>query len=50
LGPGVFRRKISAVGISHDAAAALAPYVDTIARAEGFPVHAESAMIRVEDQ
>ena len=28
------------------AAAKLAPHVDRLARAEGFPVHAESAMIR----
>lgn len=46
LGPGVFRRRIAAVEISGEAAAALAPHVDTLARAEGFPVHAESAMIR----
>jgi histidinol dehydrogenase len=48
LGPGVFRRKISTVEVSAEAAAKLAPQVDTIARAEGFPVHGESAMIRVE--
>jgi histidinol dehydrogenase len=46
LGPAVFRRKISTVEIPADAAAKLAPHVDTIARAEGFPVHGESAMIR----
>jgi histidinol dehydrogenase len=46
LGPGAFRRRISTVEIGEDAAAALAPSVDRIARAEGFPVHAESAMIR----
>jgi len=46
LGPGAFRRRISTVEIGPEAAAALAPSVDTIARAEGFPVHAESAMIR----
>ena len=46
LGPGAFRRRISTVEIDHEAAAALAPSVDAIARAEGFPVHAESAMIR----
>jgi histidinol dehydrogenase len=46
LGPGAFRRRISTVEIGHEAAAALAPSVDAIARAEGFPVHAESAMIR----
>ncbi len=46
LGPGAFRRRISTVEIDKAAAAALAPSVDQIARAEGFPVHAESAMIR----
>ena len=46
LGPGAFRRRISTVEIDHAAAAALAPSVDVIARAEGFTVHAESAMIR----
>jgi histidinol dehydrogenase len=34
------------VEIDAAAATALAPYVDALARAEGFPVHAESAMIR----
>jgi len=48
LGPHVFRRKISTVEVSAEAAAKLAPHVDRIARAEGFPVHGESAMIRVE--
>jgi histidinol dehydrogenase len=46
LGPGAFRRRITTVEIDKAAAAALAPSVDRIARAEGFPVHAESAMIR----
>lgn len=46
LGPGTFRRKISTVEVPPDAAAKLAPHVDTIARAEGLPVHGESAMIR----
>jgi histidinol dehydrogenase len=46
LGPGAFRRRISTVEIDKASAAALAPSVDQIARAEGFPVHAESAMIR----
>ncbi|MGN6274350.1 MAG: histidinol dehydrogenase [Solirubrobacterales bacterium] len=46
LGPQVFRRKISTVEVPADAAAKLAPHVDAIARAEGFPVHGESAMIR----
>jgi histidinol dehydrogenase len=48
LGPGAFRRKIATVEVSAEAAAKLAPHVDTIARAEGFPVHGESAMIRTE--
>ena len=46
LGPGAFRRKISTVEIPAEAAAKLAPHVDALARAEGFPVHGESAMIR----
>ncbi len=49
LGPGTFRRRISTVEISAEAAAKLAPYADTIARAEGLPVHGESAMIRAKD-
>jgi histidinol dehydrogenase len=48
LGPHVFRRKIATVEVSAEAAAKLAPHVDRIARAEGFPVHGESAMIRTE--
>jgi histidinol dehydrogenase len=48
LGPDVFRRKIATVEVPADAAAKLAPHVDTLARAEGFPVHGESAMIRAE--
>jgi histidinol dehydrogenase len=46
LGPHVFRRRIATVEVSPEAAAKLAPHVDVLARAEGFPVHAESAMIR----
>jgi histidinol dehydrogenase len=48
LGPHVFRRRIAIVQVPPDAAAKLAPHVDRIARAEGFPVHGESAMIRTE--
>lgn len=48
LGPTTFRRKISRVEITDDAAAALAPLVDEIARTEGFPVHGESAVARVD--
>jgi histidinol dehydrogenase len=46
LGPAAFRRRISTVEIDAGAAAALAPQVDALARAEGLPVHGESAMIR----
>ena len=46
LGPAAFRRRIATVEIPADAAAALAPQADALARAEGFPVHGESAMIR----
>ena len=46
LGPGTFRRRISNVQIGEEAARALAPHVDALSRAEGFPVHGESAMIR----
>jgi histidinol dehydrogenase len=46
LGPGVFRRRISSVELDEAAAAELAPHADALARAEGFPVHGESAMIR----
>ena len=46
LGPTAFRRRIATVEISPAAAAKLAPRTDALARAEGFPVHAESAMIR----
>jgi histidinol dehydrogenase len=45
LGPGAFRRRISSVEID-GAAAELAPHVNVLASAEGFPVHGESAMIR----
>jgi histidinol dehydrogenase len=46
LGPAAFRRRISNVELDAASAAALAPHVDALARAEGFPVHGESAMIR----
>jgi histidinol dehydrogenase len=46
LGPGVFRRTVASVEVAAEAAAKLAPHVDALARAEGFPVHGESAMIR----
>jgi histidinol dehydrogenase len=46
LGPATFRRRISNVEIGEAAARELAPHVDALANAEGFPVHGESAMIR----
>jgi len=46
LGPAAFRRRIATVEIPAAAAAELAPRMDALARAEGFPVHGESGMIR----
>jgi histidinol dehydrogenase len=46
LGPGAFRRRMSTVEVPQAAARALAPPVATLARAEGFPLHAESAEAR----
>jgi histidinol dehydrogenase len=47
LGPGAFMRRTGVVHIGSAAAAELAPHVAALARAEGFPVHAESAEARV---
>jgi histidinol dehydrogenase len=49
LGPGAFRRRIATVEITQAAARELAPAVATLARAEGFPLHAESAEARTKD-
>ncbi|HET7178035.1 MAG TPA: histidinol dehydrogenase [Solirubrobacterales bacterium] len=46
LSPRTFMRTIATVEVPAAAATKLAPHVDALARAEGFPVHAESAMIR----
>lgn len=46
LAPRTFRRPTATVEISSSAAARLAPHVNALANAEGFPVHGESAMIR----
>jgi histidinol dehydrogenase len=46
LGPMTFRRRIANVSLPGPSAAALAPHVDTLARAEGLPVHGESARAR----
>jgi histidinol dehydrogenase len=42
LGPGSFRRRMARVSLTRAAAARLAPAGAAVARAEGFPVHAES--------
>ena len=49
LGPGSFRRRISTVTVPQGAARELAPTVATLARAEGFPLHAESVEARAEE-
>jgi histidinol dehydrogenase len=49
LDPGVFRRRIPTVMVTQQAARKLAPTVATLARAEGFPLHAESAEARAEE-
>ena len=46
LGPGTFRRRTSVVTMGRASASALAPYVAALARAEGLPVHGESAQAR----
>jgi histidinol dehydrogenase len=46
LGPRAFMRRSSVVEIGSEASARLAPAVDAMARAEGFPVHGESALAR----
>jgi histidinol dehydrogenase len=43
LGTSRFRRRQALVSLPEQAARALAPYVSSVARAEGFPLHAESA-------
>jgi histidinol dehydrogenase len=49
LGPGAFRRRIATVEVAQDAARELAPTVATLARAEGFPLHAESVEARAKE-
>jgi histidinol dehydrogenase len=48
LGPSTFVRKISRVELTRTSTEGLAPTVATLARAEGFPVHAESAEARIQ--
>jgi histidinol dehydrogenase len=47
LGPATFMRRTSRVSLPAEAARALAPHVDALARAEGLPVHGESARVRM---
>jgi histidinol dehydrogenase len=49
LGPGAFRRRIATVEMTQEAARELAPTVATLARAEGFPLHADSVEARAKD-
>jgi histidinol dehydrogenase len=49
LGPRAFRRRVPIVRIPQEAARELGPTVATLARAEGFPLHAESAEVRAEE-
>jgi histidinol dehydrogenase len=46
LGPVAFMRRTSVVSVPADAAESLAPHVGALARAEGLPVHGESAEAR----
>jgi histidinol dehydrogenase len=46
LGPAAFRRRTAIVSLPRAAAGALAPHVAVLARAEGLPVHGESAEAR----
>jgi histidinol dehydrogenase len=46
LGASTFRRRQALVSLPESAARALAPHVSSVAHAEGFPVHAESAEAR----
>ena len=46
LGPSTFLRRQALVSLPDGAARRLAPHVGNIARAEGFPVHGESAEAR----
>lgn len=50
LGPSTFRRRLATVRVTPEGARELGPVVATLAEAEGFPVHGESAMARAEDE
>jgi histidinol dehydrogenase len=48
LGAATFRRRQALVSLPESAARALAPKLGAVARAEGYPVHAESAEARLD--
>lgn len=50
LGVSTFRRRSSIVTFNASAASALAPTVGALSRAEGFPVHGESAEARADNE
>lgn len=50
LSPRAFRRRVATVEMSAEAARSLAPATATLARAEGFPVHGESAEARAKER
>ncbi len=50
LGAATFRRRQALVSLPQSAVSALAPHASSVARAEGFPVHAESVEARVDPQ
>jgi histidinol dehydrogenase len=50
LSPTTFRRRVSTVTMTEEAARELAPTVATLARVEGFPVHAESVEARTDGE
>jgi histidinol dehydrogenase len=49
LGPDAFRRRVVTVHLTQEAARELAPTVATLARAEGFPLHADSVEARARE-
>lgn len=50
VGPATYMRRMSLVDLPQRAVDALAPHLDVIARAEGFPEHARSATIRMSQE
>ena len=47
VGPATFMRRMGIVNLPQEAVDALAPHLDVLARAEGFPEHARSATARI---